>query len=73
MKFLKIFIDDFFDYPPESKDAGGLANEITNGFKKLSNILENYLSQSSNFPFLNILRGVKNTLETAEKKTSIGF
>ena len=68
IRSLKTFIDDFFDHPPESTDARGLANEITNGFKELSNKLANYLSQSSNIPFLNILTGVKNTLETASEK-----
>ncbi|MDB3929304.1 BREX system P-loop protein BrxC [Paracoccaceae bacterium] len=68
IRFLKTFVEDFFDQPPVSTDARGLTTEISNGFRELSNKLGQYTAQSTNIPFLANLSDVKNTLETASQK-----
>ena len=68
IRFLKQFFEDFFDRPAISPDAKGLATEISNGFKELSIKLGEYIAQSTSFPFLQNLSGVKSTLETASQK-----
>jgi len=68
IRFLKTFFENFFDRSSVSPDAKGLSIEIKNGFNELSIKLGQFIVQSTTFPFLNNLSGIKNTLETASQK-----
>ena len=63
VRALKEFYEDFFDAPPNSSEAKSLSKDTANALKELLHQLTPLASQSSQYPFLNGLIPIINTLK----------
>ena len=68
LRALKEFYEDFFDKPAAAGEAKALGNETSEAIKELLNQLHVLFAQSKQYPFLNALAPVLETLKELANK-----
>jgi len=63
VRALKKFYEDFFDRPPATNEAKALAQETRAAFKELRSQLSQHEAKASQYPFLEVLTPVSETLK----------
>jgi energy-coupling factor transporter ATP-binding protein EcfA2 len=73
VRALKGFYEDFFDSPPQSSEAKALAKETGTAMQEHRNKLVPYASQSAQYPFVEELKPVIDTLKSFANKPYTWF
>ena len=68
VRSLKSFHEDFFDSLPRSSEAKALGKETADAFLEMYHQLNPMVSQSDQFPFLNVLKPALDTLKEVSGK-----
>ena len=68
VRALKSFYEDFFDSPPRSSEAKALGKETGEAFQEMVHTLSPLASQAEQYPFLNALTPVLDSLKEVSGK-----